>query len=94
VASRFASGAAPVQFNEAPVPNLNRTPRSGESCPAVTQKTQPVPEENMLVPHTLFKEMKPSSPTMDDAVCSLSLSRSGVSHLSNVLVRAGLLGGT
>jgi hypothetical protein len=37
-ASRFASGAAPVQFSGAQVLDLNRMPRSGDSCLAVTQK--------------------------------------------------------
>jgi beta-phosphoglucomutase-like phosphatase (HAD superfamily) len=49
-ASRFASGAAPVQFNGAPIPDLNQMPRSGDLCPAATQKTRAVPEENMPLP--------------------------------------------
>jgi hypothetical protein len=28
-----------VYFNRAPVPNLNRSPRSGNSCMGTTQKT-------------------------------------------------------
>jgi hypothetical protein len=49
-ASRFASGAAPVQFNGAPIPDLNQMPRIGDLCLAATQKTRAVPEENMPVP--------------------------------------------
>jgi hypothetical protein len=71
-ASRFASGVAPVQFNGAPVPDLNQTSRSGESCPGATQKTRQVPEESMPVRRGLFNEMAPSSPTMDHPVLKLS----------------------
>ena len=47
-ASRFASGAStPVQFNGSPSINLNRTPKSGESCQAPAHKTRAVPEENV-----------------------------------------------
>ena len=71
-ASRFASGVAPVQFNGAPVPDLNRTPRSGDSCPGATHKTRQLPEESMPVPRILFDEMAPTAPTMDDPVRELS----------------------
>ena len=50
-ALRFVSGlplvqltGAPEQFNGAPVPDLNRTPRSGDSCPGVTHKTHQLSE--------------------------------------------------
>ncbi|KAK1693037.1 hypothetical protein QYE76_009734 [Lolium multiflorum] len=72
-ASRVASGVAPVQFtdaplpfNGAPVPDLNRTPRSGYSRPSATHKTRQLPEESMLEPRILFDEMAPPAPTMDD----------------------------
>ncbi|KAK1687152.1 hypothetical protein QYE76_048000 [Lolium multiflorum] len=64
--SRVTSGVAPVQFNGAPVPDLNRTPRSGDSCPGATNKKRQLPEESMLVPRILFDEMAPTSSTMDD----------------------------
>ncbi|KAK1695379.1 hypothetical protein QYE76_012076 [Lolium multiflorum] len=65
-ASRFASGAASVHFNGASIPDLNRTPRSGDSCPGARQKTRQVSEESMSVPHTLFEEIPPSAPMMDN----------------------------
>ncbi|KAK1692359.1 hypothetical protein QYE76_009056 [Lolium multiflorum] len=72
-ASRFASGLPPVkltgtaeQLNGAAVPDLNRTPRSGDSCPGATQKTRQVPEESMPQPRILFDEMVPPAPMMDD----------------------------
>jgi hypothetical protein len=71
--SRFASGVAPVQFNGVPVPDLNRTPRSGDSCPGATYKTRQLPEERMPEPHIMFDEMAATTPTMDDPVCELSL---------------------
>ncbi|KAK1668273.1 hypothetical protein QYE76_056432 [Lolium multiflorum] len=54
--SRFASGVAPVQFNGAPVPDLNRTPSSGDSCPGATHKTRQVPEESMPVERDFIGE--------------------------------------
>ncbi|KAK1589989.1 hypothetical protein QYE76_017865 [Lolium multiflorum] len=72
-ASRFASGVAPVQFTGAPlhfngasVPELNRTPRSGDSCPGATHKTRQLQDENMPEPRIMFDEMAPPAPTMDD----------------------------
>jgi hypothetical protein len=67
-ASRFASDVAPVQFNGAPVLDLNRTPRSSDSCPGATQEARQVPEESVPVPRSLFEEMAPSAPTMDDPI--------------------------
>jgi hypothetical protein len=32
----FAYGHPPTQFNRAPVPDLNQTPRRGDSCPAAS----------------------------------------------------------
>jgi hypothetical protein len=78
-ASRFASGLPPVeltgaaeQFNGAAVPDLNRTPRSGDSSSGATQKTRQLPEESMPQPRTLSDEMAPAAPTMDDPVRELS----------------------
>ena len=72
-ASRFASGAStPVQFSGATSIDLNRTPKSWDSCPAAARKTRAVPEENMPVPRDLFGEMTDGSPTLDDAVSSLA----------------------
>ncbi|KAK1699490.1 hypothetical protein QYE76_016187 [Lolium multiflorum] len=72
-ALRFVSGLPPVQLTGAPeqfngvaVPDLNRTPRSGDSCPGATHKTRQVPEESMPQPHILFDEMAPPAPKMDD----------------------------
>ncbi|XP_051215878.2 uncharacterized protein [Lolium perenne] len=77
-ASRFASGlpsvqltGPPEQFNGAPVPDLNRTPRSGESCPGATRKARQVPEESMPHPRIMFDEMAPPAPTMDDPLRQL-----------------------
>jgi hypothetical protein len=71
-ASRFVSGVAPVQFNGAPIPDLNRTPKSGDSCPGATYKTRQLPEESMPEARILFDEMAATAPTMDDPVCELS----------------------
>jgi hypothetical protein len=70
-ASRFASGLPPVKLTGAAVPDLNRTPRSGDSCPGATQKTRQVPEESMPQPRILFDEMAPPAPTMDDPIREL-----------------------
>jgi hypothetical protein len=65
------TGAA-EQFNEAAVPDLNRTPRSGDSISGGTQKTRQLPEESMPQPRTLFDEMAPAATTLDDPVRELS----------------------
>jgi hypothetical protein len=70
--SRFASGTAPVQFNGAPGPDLNWTPRSSDPCPDATQKTRQVPEESMSVPRSVFEEMTPYDLMMDNLVRLLS----------------------
>jgi hypothetical protein len=63
MASQFASGAAPVHFSGAPVPDLNRTPRTGDSCPGAAQKTHQklldVAVEMGLSQGTLLHEMPP-----------------------------------